>query len=271
MSMGTWALAAYGPLMGVAAVSEVMPAWLRRTLPGRIIDVAARPAGLAAAAIAPAVASYTAVLLSDTATPTWHEAGRDLPFVFVGSAAAAAGGAALALTPTAESGPARRLAVGGAALDLLAGRVMEARAGIAAEPLRQGRAKKLMDAARALTATGALVAGFGRRSRVASAVGGAALVAALLHGNALLGAVYGVAIVATATLGALVAGGGLGRYIVDGLARQEAERLFVGALLVALLAIATELAFSLGERFAVPPGIREHWATPRTGPAPRTG
>lgn len=59
-----------------------------------------------------------------------------------------------------------------------------------------------------------------------------------------------VAIVATATLGALVAGGGLGRYIVDGLALQDYERLFAGALLVALLAIATELAFGLLERAA---------------------
>jgi osmoprotectant transport system permease protein len=65
-----------------------------------------------------------------------------------------------------------------------------------------------------------------------------------------------VAIVATATLGALVAGGGLGRYIVDGLAKQEYERLFAGALLVALLSIATELAFGLFERFAVSAGVR---------------
>jgi osmoprotectant transport system permease protein len=49
-----------------------------------------------------------------------------------------------------------------------------------------------------------------------------------------------VNVIATATLGALVAGGGLGRYIVDGLALQEYERLFAGALLVALLAVGTE-------------------------------
>jgi osmoprotectant transport system permease protein len=65
-----------------------------------------------------------------------------------------------------------------------------------------------------------------------------------------------VAIVATATLGAVVAGGGLGRYIVDGLARQEYPRLFVGALLVALLAIATELAFGVLERLVVSTGVR---------------
>jgi osmoprotectant transport system permease protein len=65
-----------------------------------------------------------------------------------------------------------------------------------------------------------------------------------------------VAIVATATLGALVAGGGLGRYIVDGLARQDYPRLFVGAVLVALLSIAVELAFGVLERLAVSAGLR---------------
>jgi osmoprotectant transport system permease protein len=65
-----------------------------------------------------------------------------------------------------------------------------------------------------------------------------------------------VAIVATATLGALVAGGGLGRYIVDGLALQEYPRLFVGALLVAVLSILVELAFGAFERLAVSSGLR---------------
>jgi osmoprotectant transport system permease protein len=66
-----------------------------------------------------------------------------------------------------------------------------------------------------------------------------------------------VAIVATATLGALVAGGGLGRYIVDGLARQDYPRLFVGALLVALLSIAVELTFGGIERLTVSSGVRQ--------------
>jgi osmoprotectant transport system permease protein len=65
-----------------------------------------------------------------------------------------------------------------------------------------------------------------------------------------------VNVVATATLGALVAFGGLGRYIVDGFALQENDRLFAGALLVALLAIAVEVAFGTFERAAVSPGIR---------------
>jgi osmoprotectant transport system permease protein len=73
-----------------------------------------------------------------------------------------------------------------------------------------------------------------------------------------------VAIVATATLGALVAGGGLGRYIVDGLARQEYPRLFAGAVLVALLSIAVELAFGAFERLSVSAGLRGVRETPET-------
>ena len=53
-----------------------------------------------------------------------------------------------------------------------------------------------------------------------------------------------VQVVATATLGAIIGGGGLGRYIVDGLARQDYPRLYAGAFLVALLALVVELGFT---------------------------
>lgn len=65
-----------------------------------------------------------------------------------------------------------------------------------------------------------------------------------------------VQVIATATLGAFVAGGGLGRYIIDGLELRDMERIFVGALLVALLALATEVALGWLERRAVSPGLR---------------
>ena len=117
------------------------------------------------------------MLTSDTAVPSWHEVGRDLPFVFVGSAAAAAGGLGLAAAPLDQSGAARRLAVGGALLDLAAQRLMLRRAGLAAEPYEQGRAAAYDRAARALTAAGALGAAVTGRSRVGSAVAGAALLA----------------------------------------------------------------------------------------------
>jgi osmoprotectant transport system permease protein len=65
-----------------------------------------------------------------------------------------------------------------------------------------------------------------------------------------------IQVIATATVAALVAGGGLGRYIVDGFAQFDYTTLFAGALLVALLALATEISLSVLERALVPRGIR---------------
>ena len=181
MSVGTWVLTAYGPMAGLAGAAELRP-WLPRSLRdgfiGRLLGIAATPAGAAAALLAPAVASYTAVLLADTSTPSWHEAHRELPFVFVGSAAIAAGGLGMLGAPVSEAGPARRLAVGGALLELAAEHKMEASMGLAAEPLHKGKAGSLMRASKALTALGAVgAAGLGGRSRVAAAVSGVALLA----------------------------------------------------------------------------------------------
>jgi osmoprotectant transport system permease protein len=65
-----------------------------------------------------------------------------------------------------------------------------------------------------------------------------------------------VQVVATATLAALIAGGGLGRFIVDGLARSDNPRLLAGAFLVAALALATELLLAGLQRMLVPQGLR---------------
>ena len=64
-----------------------------------------------------------------------------------------------------------------------------------------------------------------------------------------------VNVVATATLGALVAGGALGRFIVDGFALREYDQLVGGALLVALLAIVTEITFGALARASAPRGM----------------
>ncbi|MEO6712087.1 MAG: ABC transporter permease [Mycobacteriales bacterium] len=63
-----------------------------------------------------------------------------------------------------------------------------------------------------------------------------------------------VQVIATATLAALIAGGGLGRYIIDGIAQQDNVKLFAGALLVALLAIVTELSLGRVQRLVTPGG-----------------
>ena len=68
--------------------------------------------------------------------------------------------------------------------------------------------------------------------------------------------VAAVQVVATAPLGALVGWGGLGRYIIDGLAQFDLVRVFVGALLVAVLAIATEVLLGVLERVLLPRGVR---------------
>ena len=65
-----------------------------------------------------------------------------------------------------------------------------------------------------------------------------------------------VQVIATATLGALVAWGGLGRFIVDGFAQQDVGELIVGAVLVGLLAIAAELGLSATQRATTPRGLR---------------
>ena len=69
-----------------------------------------------------------------------------------------------------------------------------------------------------------------------------------------------VQVVATATLGAVFATGGLGRYIIDGIAQRRNDEVFAGALLVALLSIATELAFAAIQRRAISPGLRDRAA-----------
>jgi hypothetical protein len=133
-----------------------------------------------AAATAPGVASYTAVLLSQTAVPAWNDAHPYLPFVFTGSAAASGGGWGMLLAPVGETGPARRMAVTGAALEVAASRVMEQRLGLSAEAYTTGKAHRLRQWAEILTVGGAVGAVAGRRRSVVAASG-----LALLAGSAL--------------------------------------------------------------------------------------
>ncbi|MFL6056285.1 MAG: NrfD/PsrC family molybdoenzyme membrane anchor subunit [Actinoallomurus sp.] len=169
MSIGSWLLTAYGPAAGAAAVLDVTGLFPRL----------GRAATAGAAALGPAVAAYTAVLAADTAVPAWHDGYRELPFVFVGSAAAAASGMALITSPRRENAPARSAAVLGAALETAAAKVMERRLGLVAETYRQGKAGRLMRTAEALSVLGAAGgAVLGGRSRTAAVLSGAALLAA---------------------------------------------------------------------------------------------
>ena len=179
MSVGTWILSIYGPFAGAAAVSEVLGMLPEQKVRGpfRLLRLAGRPAGLMAGLTAPPVAAYTAVLLADTATPSWHSAYRELPFVFVSSALAASGGLGMLSAPVDQAGPARRVAVGGAVVELLAEKQMERSMGITAEPLHKGKAGKFMKAAKALTVAGAAGSLLAGRSRTMAVMSGAALMA----------------------------------------------------------------------------------------------
>jgi formate-dependent nitrite reductase membrane component NrfD len=176
MSVGTWILAAFGPGAGLAGAVELVPARLRGWWPFRLMRLLARPAGLGAAVVAPALGSYTAVLFSHTAVPGWNEVRNELPFVFAGSAAASGGGFGMLCAPVSEAGPARMFAATGAAGELIAGRIMEHRMGLIREAYREGHVGHLRHASEACTALGLLGAlTLARRSRAAAAVSGLSL------------------------------------------------------------------------------------------------
>ena len=167
MSVGSWVLAGYAPAAGTAALSDAL----------QILPLVGTVADITAGALGAAVSTYTGVLLADTAIPAWHEARRELPFLFAAGAAASAGAVAAIVTPAGDAGPARRLAVGGALAELALTRVMEDRLGDLAEPYHLGRAGQLGKGARWLAAMGgAVIALLGRRR--GPAVAGGIMVAA---------------------------------------------------------------------------------------------
>jgi formate-dependent nitrite reductase membrane component NrfD len=174
MSVGSWLLAAYGPVSGAAAASAVT-GWLPRA-------GAAATAG--AAVLGSGIATYTAALICDTAVPAWHDGHREMPYLFAGSATSAAGGLGMLTAPSAQTGQAARFAALGAATELTAKHLMTRRLGDIAEPYHAGRPGRLLRAAEGLTVAGlagsVVAASWRSRSgnQFTSRIAGAALVAA---------------------------------------------------------------------------------------------
>ena len=171
LSVGTWILSPFATFAAATAASEVtgpVPAPRGRRVRGRV-----------AAVIGPALGTYTAVLFSNTAVPTWHEAHRELPMVFAGSAAAAGGGMGLVGASVRDNVPAARLAVAGAVVELAAGEYMERKLGLLGDVYQKGRAHTLMRASKACLAAGAVGTVLGRRRRWSAALSGLALMAGL--------------------------------------------------------------------------------------------
>jgi len=79
--------------------------------------------------------------------------------------------------------------------------------------------------------------------------------------------VSAVAVIATAPLAALVGGGTLGAYILQGLALADEVRVVAAAVMVAVLAVVTELAFAWLQRRAVSPGLAAPVDTGASGAA----
>jgi hypothetical protein len=172
MNVGSWILSASGTAIALGAARGVL-GWFPR---------AGRVAG-ATAVLGPALSTYTGVLVADTAIPVWHEARRELPWVFAAGSAMSAG-AAVALA--GGGAPARRLALAGAAGELAATTLMQRRLGELGEPYREGEAGRFAKAGKMLTASGAALlatAGvLGRgvtpaRGRVRAAAGAGVLLA----------------------------------------------------------------------------------------------
>ena len=180
MSLGAWVLSGFGASVPLVVGHELTGRFALLDRIGRV------GAGL----LGPPLATYTAVLVADTAIPAWHEARFELPFAFAGGAMASAGGVTTLVTPPGHAGPARRLAVIGAALETAASVAMEKRLGELGEVYHQGPAGLLSRAAKACNVAGAALLlrsaprGPGarikaRRARLRRAhLGGAALVTA---------------------------------------------------------------------------------------------
>ena len=170
MNLGTWILSAFGTAAGAAAGCELLG----------ILPRARAGAEAAMAVLGPLLSTYTAVLLADTAIPVWHEARTELPFVFAGSAAASGAAAALLLTPVGDARPARRLCLGGVAVELAATELMERRLGELGDPYREGTPSRYARAARGLLGAGAGLIAVGGRSRAVAAAGAIAVLAGSL-------------------------------------------------------------------------------------------
>ena len=169
MSVGSWIVAGHGTTSGIAAGCEVLGILPRARL---LADAAAGALGLG-------MSTYTGALVADTSVPIWHEARRELPFVFASGAAMTAGAAAAAATPSRYAGPARFLALTGAAGELANVWAMEHRLGaFLAEPYHEGPAGRHGKLAKGLTVAGGTVLALAGRRRAGAVAGAGLLLAA---------------------------------------------------------------------------------------------
>jgi formate-dependent nitrite reductase membrane component NrfD len=168
MSVGSWVLLVSTAASSTAAVLELLG----------ILKPLRRGATAVAFASGGPLTTYTGTLIADTAIPVWHEARRELPWLFGAGGCASAGAATALFLPPVAAGPARRLALLGAVSELAWMEVMQHRLGFVGEVYKQGQAGRLARLSKVLTVAGAgVLASTGRRSRAAAIGGGTLLLA----------------------------------------------------------------------------------------------
>lgn len=166
MSVGSWVLALSSALKTAGLGAHALGLDRTRNVLGGLSALVGLP-----------LATYTGVLIADTSVPVWHEARKELPFVFGAGAAASAGAAGAMFTRPGNAAPARRLAIASALAETGLTEVMERRLGFVGEVYEQEEAGRYGKLAKGLTVAGAAVLGLAGRTRV-GAVAGSSLILA---------------------------------------------------------------------------------------------
>jgi polysulfide reductase-like protein len=171
MSVGTWIVSASGGASATAGFCELFGVLPRL----KVVSEAG------AAALAPFLSTYTGALVADSVVPIWHEARKELPFEFAGSAAAAGGGLTAIVTPAWASAPARRLAIAGALLEVGAAQLSERKLGeLVAEPYHRGKPGRYAKASKVCGLAGAGLMALAGKKRAGAIAAGTLLAAGSL-------------------------------------------------------------------------------------------
>ena len=160
LSVGSWLLASSGPLAGASALLDGADG-----AAGALGSLAGATTG----ALGLPLSSYTAVLLSNTTVPLWHEARRTLPPLFSASAAVAAASLLdLMSLSEAERRVVHRFGTTARVAELAAARALEVELGpsrTVSRPLHEGVGGALWRISNSLTGASLMVSLLGRRQR----------------------------------------------------------------------------------------------------------
>jgi formate-dependent nitrite reductase membrane component NrfD len=174
MSVGSWVLAAATPCFAASAALPHV---------GGALGAFGNAVGKLAGLLGLPLAAYTGVLLANTAVPLWQTTRRELPVLFMASAAASAASLLeLGDLNSTEQNIVNRFGAVAMAVELAAGVALERRAAALVErvgrPLKHGLAGSLWKASTALTAGCLVMSLLPGRSRPKRIVEGAAGTAA---------------------------------------------------------------------------------------------